>query len=295
MRTIDDLKRVNDVCGIKNELTLCFRMQSEWGMMAGADPDYNNFFSVIMVDGGTVCCSINYHKVHLEKGDLLVISPQLLFGINEISDDFDAYYLAVDQSSFDGMLGQDTAFKHLVMFYTSTPIPVLHCTDKAQEVVIGFMDQLSHLMQCAVTNVYIDKMMLLVEQSLMLQLVNLLPQNFEEEVQLSHQEEIFRQFVDLLMQNYRRQHDSSFYSERLHISSSYLARILKKLTGRTVKNFIFDLLQKDASDMLKYTDMTIQEISAELGFPEITAFSKFFKNSCGVAPIYYRQNNTTFS
>ena len=93
------------------------------------------------------------------------------------------------------------------------------------------MEQLSHLMKCAYTNVYIDKMMMHVEEVLMLQLINVLPQNYENPVKLSHQEEVFRKFIELLSANYREHHDSRYYSDHLNISNSYLARILKNVTG----------------------------------------------------------------
>lgn len=180
MRTIVELKHSYGVASAKNQLTLCSRIDSRWAEVVGSEPDCSDFFSIIMVEQGCVCVGINYHMTLLTTGDLLIVTPRTMLDIQKIGPDFLAYHLAVDQSSFEGMLSMESAYRHLVMFYTSSPVPVLHSTDKAQEVMVSFMDQLDHLMQCAVTNVYIVKMMLLVEQALMLQIVNILPEHFAQ-------------------------------------------------------------------------------------------------------------------
>ena len=291
MKTIKDLKRSQHICDAKNELTVCFPIDRQLADFFGSEPDCNNFFSLIMVETGKLNCSINYHEVLLQHGDLIIISPQILMGFNNISEDFKAYYLAVEQVTFEGMMARDTAYKHLMLYYSSASKPIIHCADIGAEIIVGLMNELTHLMQCAVTNIYVDKMMLLIEQALMLQVVNLLPISNEPPKQLSHKEEILLSFIDLLLKNYRQQHSALFYADRLNITPNYLGRIIKSITGRTMKNFILDMLYKDAIYMLRHTDMPIQDIGCELGFTDLVTFSKFFKNISGIAPQYYRQQN----
>lgn len=50
------------------------------------------------------------------------------------------------------------------------------------------------------------------------------------------------------------------------------------------------MLMKDATTMLRYTDMPIARISDELGFTDGTAFSKFFKQQSGSTPIDFRRD-----
>ncbi|WP_408583011.1 helix-turn-helix domain-containing protein [Myroides odoratimimus] len=46
----------------------------------------------------------------------------------------------------------------------------------------------------------------------------------------------------------------------------------------------------EAKRLIGYSDLNIQEISAELGFSEVNYFNRFFKKSTGVAPLAFREN-----
>lgn len=292
MRTIDDIKILHNAGNIINRYSVCYPVDYKWAEQTKSINDCNSFFSFLIVCEGSMQLSVNYHHVSLQPYDLLIIPPRLLTRTCKSSDDFRGYYLAIDEGTYSAMMASDSAYSHLTLFYTAHEVPLIHCPKQGGDVAIGLMDQLSHLMVCAVTNVYIDKMMMLVEESLMLQLINILPENYQNPVQLSHQEEVFRNFVDLLAKNYRHHHESKYYSDGLNITNSYLARILRNIAGRSVKDFIGDMLLKDATSMLKYTDQSISEISSQLGFTDITSFSKFFKQKMGKPPQEFRKQNT---
>lgn len=291
MRTIDNIKTLHHAENIINRYSISFPIDHQWAEETKVVNDFNSFFSFLIVSKGSLQMSVNYHNVSLEAYDLLIVTPRLLVRTYGASDDFKGFFLAIDEGSYNGMMASDSAFSHLTLFYTTHQVPLLHCPKRGGDIVIGLMDQLSHLMKCAVTNVYIDKMMMLVELALMLQLINILPQNYKNPVKLSHQEEVFRNFVDLLAKNYRKHHDSKFYSDGLNITNSYLARILRNISKQSVKDFVGDLLLKDATAMLKYTDRQISQISSELGFVDNTSFSKFFKMKMGISPQEFRKKN----
>lgn len=78
------------------------------------------------------------------------------------------------------------------------------------------------------------------------------------------------------MENYRQHHDIGFYAESLHISTTYLSRIVKHITGHTVRFHISELLCADARKLLECTDLDIKEIAEKLGFSEQSVFGKFF-------------------
>lgn len=289
MRTIETIKHQNHTGEIINKYSICFPVDHLWAEGMTQVSDCNSFFSFLIVRKGSLRLSVNYHSIMLNPYDLLIVTPRLLVETKAASDDFCGYYLAIDEKQYNGMMASDSSYSHLTLFYTAHQVPLIHCEKVAGDVVLGLMDQLSHLMKCAYTNVYIDKMMMHVEEALMLQLINVLPQNYENPVKLSHQEEVFRSFIELLSENYRQHHDSRFYSDSLNISNSYLARILKSIAGQSVKEFISAMLVKDSGAMLRYTDMPIAQISDELGFTDQTAFSKFFRQQTGMSPIDFRK------
>ena len=101
---------------------------------------------------------------------------------------------------------------------------------------------------------------------------------------------IFKRFMSLLETDYKQEHSVQYYSEQLCISSKYLTQICRKVALKTPKSLIDYKVFSAAISLLDRTDKTIQEVSNELGFPDQSYFSRFFKRCMGVSPVYYRQN-----
>ncbi|WP_346297970.1 helix-turn-helix domain-containing protein [Alistipes sp.] len=105
--------------------------------------------------------------------------------------------------------------------------------------------------------------------------------------------EIFRSFERLAVKNYRTAHDIAFYAGRLHISPTYLSRIVKQVTGHTVKAHLAELLCADARRLLSCSDLDIKEIADTLGFSDQSAFGKFFVRQTGCSPLRFRRERAT--
>lgn len=113
-------------------------------------------------------------------------------------------------------------------------------------------------------------------------------ENLESSVYVKRSSEIFRQFKKLLVQHYRQHHDIGFYAGCLNISTTYLSRIVKNITGHTVRFHLLELLGADARRMLECTDLDVQEISNQLGFSDQSVFGKFFIRQTGLSPLKFR-------
>ena len=72
------------------------------------------------------------------------------------------------------------------------------------------------------------------------------------------------------------------------MTTGTLSRVLTKLTGRTTKQLILDRVLLEAARLLRFSDLSIKEIAARLGFPDQFAFSKAFKRQRGEAPLDFR-------
>lgn len=70
----------------------------------------------------------------------------------------------------------------------------------------------------------------------------------------------------------------------LGISQPYLYRIFVKKCGRSPKQYLEKCKLKEAKRLLCETDMSITEVANSIGFPDVLAFSKFFKHSTHISP-----------
>nr|WP_315032455.1 AraC family transcriptional regulator [uncultured Chryseobacterium sp.] len=78
------------------------------------------------------------------------------------------------------------------------------------------------------------------------------------------------------------------FAERLSIHVNSLNRSIKKQTGRTTTEHIFERLVSEAKILLKYTNWNISEISYVLGFEDQAHFNKFFKKQTNRSPTSVR-------
>lgn len=79
-------------------------------------------------------------------------------------------------------------------------------------------------------------------------------------------------------------------ASKLYLSPHYLSDTLKKLTGRTVQQYLQEHLLQRAKDLLATTTLPISDISFQLGFSYIQSFSKFFKSKTGASPQQFRHH-----
>lgn len=79
------------------------------------------------------------------------------------------------------------------------------------------------------------------------------------------------------------------FAERLSIHVNYLNRAIKKQTGKTTTEHIFERLVSEAKILLKYTDWSISEISYVLGFEDQAHFNHFIKKHTQRSPTSLRE------
>ena len=109
-----------------------------------------------------------------------------------------------------------------------------------------------------------------------------------ERVPQTRHANILRKFISLLMLHYKTEHSVPFYARQMNITPQYLTSIIKAQTGRTVNNFICEMLYSEARNLLALSEFSIQQIATELHFSDQASFSKFFKRWAGISPLEFR-------
>lgn len=74
------------------------------------------------------------------------------------------------------------------------------------------------------------------------------------------------------------------------VSSFYLSKLFKEEKGVTFINFLTDRRLEKAQQLLRNTDKSIKEITAETGYNDQNYFSRLFKNKFGISPKEFRGN-----
>lgn len=110
----------------------------------------------------------------------------------------------------------------------------------------------------------------------------------KDSVHMENHNNVVDAIIAFLNENLDKSFKSEDIAEKFNYSSSYLFNLFKKRTGYSLMHF-FNLkkIQK-ACEYLKYTDLSIKEISYNMSFQDPLYFSRTFKKYIGVSPRVYR-------
>ena len=101
-------------------------------------------------------------------------------------------------------------------------------------------------------------------------------------------EEYFRQFTELLGEHYTRERSVGYYARQLCITPKYLTTLIKRISGKSVSEWIDNYVILEAKTLLKYSNMSVQEIAYYLNFPNQSFFGSYFKRNAGMSPSQYK-------
>lgn len=76
---------------------------------------------------------------------------------------------------------------------------------------------------------------------------------------------------------------------QIHRSTSYLSRKFREELGMSAGDYITKCKMEEASEMLRYSDRTLSEISAYLGYSSQSYFQNVFKKYYGMTPMQHRK------
>jgi uncharacterized repeat protein (TIGR04076 family) len=105
-----------------------------------------------------------------------------------------------------------------------------------------------------------------------------------------HTLEVYTAFLRLINSHYLEHRDLGFYADQLGMTTTYLSRMVKQISGRTVADFINQALAEEAALRLRKSSQSISQLAKDLHFSDQAAFTKFFIRMKGMTPKAFRNS-----
>jgi len=244
-------------------------------------------FAFMVVDKGWMTIHYNGRELTLHPNDLYTYSPGFPVTVIATSDDFHGYCLMADEhTSIEAPTIHDLvhiAFLPIVQLHepkqTLPADAAQHLADKMREIIAYLQSD----------HIYRGEVLRMLYAIFLLDLQNAQSRAIVHRQTPQRVEEIFIGFIRLLPRNFAEHHDIAFYADRLHISPVYLSRVVRQVTGRTVVDYINQMLLMEASFLLRTSKLSITQIADRLHFADTPSFSKFFSRLKGQSPREYRE------
>ena len=112
----------------------------------------------------------------------------------------------------------------------------------------------------------------------------------QEQPRRNRAETYFRQFMQLLSESFKTERSVAYYARRMCITPKYLTTLIKRISNKSVSEWIDEYVILEAKTLLKYSNMSIQEIAYHLNFPNQSFFGSYFKRNTGLSPSQYKQS-----
>ena len=108
----------------------------------------------------------------------------------------------------------------------------------------------------------------------------------------SHNELLKDQIVEYI-QNHCCDNSLSLVSvaDNFGMNPTYLSAFIKEQLGETFLNYVLNLRMDLATELLRTTDLSQQDIAVRIGYANSGVFLRVFKKKYGITPGTYRKQN----
>ena len=244
-------------------------------------------FAFMVVDKGWMKIHYNGRELTFYPNDLYIYSPGFPVTVIATSDDVHGYCLMADEH-----VTIEAPSVHDLVHIAYLPIVQLHepkqtlASDAAQHLIMKLREIIGYLHS---EHIYKGEVLRMLYFIFLLDLQNAQQRAIVHRQTPQRVEEIFIGFLRLLPSHFAEHHDIAFYADRLHISPVYLSRVVRQVTGRTVVDYINQMLLMEATFLLQTSKLSITQIADHLHFADTPSFSKFFSRQKGMSPKEYRK------
>lgn len=113
-----------------------------------------------------------------------------------------------------------------------------------------------------------------------------------QQSRMSREQTIFDRFIYLVNSHCQREHQLSFYAQKMCLTERYLGTVIRQASGKTAKAWIDDAIMMRAKVELRHTEKSAAQIADEMHFPTPSFFSKYFKRMTGLTPMEYKRTES---
>ncbi|MBR6456725.1 MAG: AraC family transcriptional regulator [Prevotella sp.] len=257
------------------------------GMPIDKEPYASPHLVISLCHRGMMKGKYDMHGFEFRPHDIAAIYPNHVIVSKETSCDFQNTLVVISAKLFE-KFRQDYSFR---VHFEIQMMPAFHLTEEQYECVVNVFNTLRMLSDIddpaqtdlLVTEIHVLSKLLILYKQL----------NSDNEPQGSTSgKQLMPRFYDALVENFRKSREVSFYADLLGLSPKYFGAIIRNETGVGAVEWISRYVITQAKTMLRSRrDLTIQQISNDLGFINQTIFSHYFRNHAGVSPRNYRKDN----
>jgi len=244
-------------------------------------------YAFILVTQGWLKVLYMGRELMLRPDDLHIYSPGFSLKALEYSDDFQGLSMVVDEHTAIEVSAVHDLVQIVYSFVVQLHEPKLSLSHEHAELLETRMREMIYYLHS--DHSYRFEILRMLYSIFLLDLQDMQKRFLVHRDIPQRVEEIYIGFIRLIPRHFIEHHDIAFYASELNISSVYLSKVVRQVSGHTVLYHINKMRMIEASFLLRTTSMNIAEIADHLRFSDAASFSKFFLRHVGCTPKEYRE------
>lgn len=250
-------------------------------------PLYAKMNLIVLCTRGRIQFNINDMPLLLKNQQILLTAPFVILDNYLFSPDFECKIVCLSDDIIHAMLGEQVNCWNLSVHNQRTN--VLQLPDEDKEQFNYYYELIKFKMQHQERRNSTIIMQAIV-QAMLFDVLSLMEDNEKEaqETAPSHGKTLFNDFLRLLAAKEVKHRSVDDYATELNITPKYLTMLCTKYSGRPASDWIAQYTKEDIRYNLLHTELSVKEVCAKLGFPNVSFFGSYVRRHFGVSPTQLR-------
>lgn len=245
----------------------------------------HNFYEFFYVVSGKMITSVNMKKYRMSAGEYILVPPMLYHGMEPdncyatgitVSFDSENYPLAV----FGGKLSSfgKQLLTNIVNIYADN----VENSELRKKVFPNILNNNNYG--------YSHSLKVNVENLILIILQNYMSSVKDSGVKIKADNEVAEKTRQYLESHFKENPSLNEIAHDLHYSVSYICKKFKQKYDASITDYIIKLKIYESLKLIEQNNLSLREISDELGFNGVAYFSRIFKKIVGTTPSSYRKS-----
>ena len=244
---------------------------------------------VAICDKGSQQLTADDKEIEFTEGNILISPPNLSVIGGEHSSDFKCNILCISDHLVRGLLRDKVEIFHHSVFVNQ--VTITNLTPVVKEEYCHYLSLVnSKLKHNNMSFPY--EILLVLLRALLLELGYMMESSdiVVHEQKMSQGKLLFNRFLSLITNSQVKRLPITAYASQLAITPKYLKMLCLKYSNKTASDWVIEYTLEEIRYYLRNSDKSIKEISALLGFSNMSHFGSYVRKHLGVSPSEYRFN-----
>lgn len=233
---------------------------------------------------------INLKSYTIESGDMVILFPgQIVY--NKRSSIENCFLISVSRTLMDSLVPRNKSLMDVIFYILNNP--VIKTDEHGEKTIKEYIDFIISRIDSfkGRKQMFGNEVIKNIAMAMVYEVLDMVSKDvMVENKNVTRKDEIFRHFLKLLSEYYNKDRSVAFYADKICVNPKHLSNVIKELTGKTAGEWIDEHVIMEAKVLLKSSNMTVQEVSQILNFPNQSFFGKYFKKHTGMRPGEYRNS-----